>query len=240
MNEDQYIQDYIANRLSEKQRQDFEVLMQKDSDLKRKFDEHKSLQHAFKIHEAERLKAMLKSHEIQNSPKKRYRSKPVIYSLVAVFLMLVGLTIYFNLSQQNLYNQFYDSYPNVYQPIVRGDDTSDLTKAFMFYENGNFIKANELFSSLLNQNYDPNVDFYYGLSLMELDNVEEAVIRFQEVQQNEDFQFKSELLWFQALGYLKIEDYQNASKILIQLENFDNNFKSEKRSELQDALKSKL
>ncbi len=240
MNEDQYIQEYIANRLSEKQRQDFEVLMQKDSGLKRKFDEHKSLQNAFKIHEAERLKAILKSHEIQNSPKKRYSSKPVIYSLVAVFLMLVGLTIYFNLSQQNLYNQFYDSYPNVYQPIVRGDDTSDLTEAFMLYENGNFSKANELFSSLLNQNYDPNVDFYYGLSLLELDNVEEAVIRFKEVQQNENFQFKSELLWFQALGYLKIEDYQNASKVLIQLENFDNNFKSKKRSELQDALKSKL
>ena len=240
MRMDQYIQDYISNRLSEKQRQDFVALLEKDADLERKFNEHKALQNAFKLHEAERLKNILKAHENKKSPKKFYTSKPVIYSIAALFLLLVGMTVYFNLSQQDLYNQFYDTYPNVYQPIVRGNDKSDLTQAFVFYENENFSKANEMFAALLNQEYDPNVDFYYGLSLMELGNVEEAINRFNGVQQNDQFQFKSELLWFQALGLSKIEDYENALILLNQLADFDKNYMFEKRVELQDALQSKL
>jgi predicted Zn-dependent protease len=240
MDNDQRIQAYLHNRLSLEELTEFDKRLRDDQDFNTYFEEHKAVFMAFKITENERLKSKLKLHEKQSQGQQIFRSKPIIYAIAAIFMVLTAVSVYLNYTQQDLYNQYFEPYPNVYQPVVRSDKSSDLTTAFMYYESGNYDKAKMLFSSLLLETYDPNVDFYYALTLIELDEVEAAIQRFEQIPNDPGFEFSSELLWYKALAYLKVEDYQNASSSLEDLERSDKSYKTENRETLQNAIKSKL
>jgi len=234
MNTNQHIQDYLHNRMRSDERKDFEKQLKEDKNLKKEFDEHKSVFNAFKINEAQRLKAKLKAHEAQKSSKKRFISKPVLYSIAAIFVVLLGSSVYFNFFQQDIYKTYFEPYPNVYQPVVRGSSQNSTT-TFQYYENSAYEKAERGFKALLDVEEDPNLRFYYALSKLNQDKFAEASKEFEKLG-SVDFEFSAEVLWFHALAELKLDHYEKAKILLSTMNNRNLSFKTTERNEILEKL----
>jgi tetratricopeptide (TPR) repeat protein len=220
--------------MSPEERQEFEELLKDDESFRNKFEEHKSVFNAFKINEAKKIKAKLKAHETQESTKKRFISKPVIYSIAATFIVLIGMSVYFNFFQQDLYKQYFEPYPNVYQPVVRGD-AEESTKAFMYYENKKYTEAQNSFKSLLEKEDNPNVRFYYALSFLNQNQPKQAIDELKKLK-NIKFEFQAEVYWYLALSEIKLEKFDSAKSNLRDLTSKHPKFKKDKVESLLDNL----
>lgn len=219
--------------MSPDERQNFEKLLKEDEAFQKTFEEHKSVFNAFKINEAKQLKTTLVAHESKEPSEKRFISKPLIYSIAATFIVLLGMSAYFNFFKQDIYSQYFEPYPNVYQPVVRGD-AEESTKAFMYYENRNYIMAQDAFIELLDKDDSPEVRFYLGLSYLNNDQTQEAISEFIKIT-DIDFEFEAELYWYYALAEIKLGHKENAANLLKQLRS---NFPEYKKPALNSILKS--
>lgn len=220
--------------MSPEARQDFEKLLKDNEAFQKTFDEHKAVFNAFKINETKKLKAKLNAHEAQESSKKRFISKPVIYAIAATFLVLLGMSVYFNFFQQDLYNQYFEPYPNVYQPVVRGSSQNSTT-TFQYYENGVYEKAEKGFKTLLDVEEDPNFRFYYALSMLNQNKFAEANKEFEKLA-SVDFEFSAEVLWFHALAQLKLDHSDKAKTLLSTMNKRNSSFKTIERNEILEKL----
>lgn len=235
MNDDQRIQDYIHNRLSAKEKERFEQAVKEDEALRKNYSEHKAIHNAFLLHEAEQLKLKLKSYENKNAKSSTSKLKdPLFLAIAASILVVVGLTYYFNYFQQNLYEQYFEPYPNVYQPIVRGNTTQS-TKAFMYYENQNYTMAQDAFEDLLDVKNNPNIRFYYALSFLNINQPEKAVREFKTLQ-GIKFEFQAEVFWYQSLALIKLQNKNEAKILLTKLSTEFPEFKTDDVQGLLDAL----
>jgi tetratricopeptide (TPR) repeat protein len=234
MNNNQHIQDYIQGKLNKEDRQSFEESLQKNKTLKGDFEDYKSVQKAFKLNEAERLKSKLQAHEKDNSSGSSFNFRPFFYAIAASVLVLIGMNFYFNFFQQDLYGQYFETYPNVYQPVVRGS-AEESTKAFMYYENGDFVNAQEAFKNLLKDKNNPNIRFYYALSLLNEDQVEPAIAELKALK-DIDFEFSAEVYWYYGLAELKLENLENAIVMFNELRLRFPKYKPEEVKELLNDL----
>lgn len=234
MKTDQYIQDYLHNRMNPKQKSDFEKLLIKDNELKKSFEEHKAVFNAFKMNESKRLKGNLAAHEKHISSKKRFIFKPIIYAIAATFIVLLGSSVYFNFFKQDLYDKYFETFPNVYQPIVRGDSDERL-KAFMYYENNKFIEAQHEFKFILKNEENANIRFYLGLSYLNNNQFKQAITEFEKLNDT-NFAFSAETLWYNALAEIKLENKLKAKKILVILNDKYPNYKATDVAEILETL----
>ena len=217
---------YFKNSLSDKEEILFNDLLEKDTVFQKAFEEHKSMQRAFEINEAERLKDKLKSIEIEKvKPLNSLRQKRWVYSIVASVLVIVGLSVYLNYFNTTLYDDYFEIYPNVYQPIVRGN-TEQSTKAFMYYENQNYKKAQNEFEDLLKVESNPNIKFYYALTLLNSGQTDKANQEFEKLK-NIEFEFQAEVYWYYALAELKLEKTDQAKRLLKTLKSKYPSYKTE-------------
>lgn len=235
MNNDQRIQAYFNHQLSQEERIAFEKSLGKDKDLRESFEEYQAVYNAFKINDAERLKARLLAHEKGTTSKKVFNFKPFFYAIAASFLILIGVSFYFNFFQQDLYGQYFETYPNVYQPVVRGS-ADESTKAFMYYENQDFESAQKAFENLLKEEDNPNVRFYYALALLNDDKVEAAVSEFKLLEGIE-FEFQAEVLWYNALSLIKLDRLKEAKVLLQIIKTKAYSFNKDKVDKLLEKLK---
>lgn len=212
MSTDQLIQAYIQNKLSADERKAFELTLDKDKELQNSLNEHKAILEAFKVNEAKRLKNRLKDHEDQISNTKSSKPNPIFFAIAATVLVLIGASVYFNLYQQNLYDQYFESYPNVYQPIVRGNSEQS-TEAFVYYENDDFKNAQKAFENYLEKNNNPNIRFYLALSYLNDNQPLQALTEFEKLE-NIEFEFQAEVYWYSSLANLKLEKKSDAIKLL--------------------------
>lgn len=229
-----HIQDYIHNRLNALEKKRFELALKNDETLRKSYKEHKAINKAFQLNEAERLKAKLKSYE-SAKPTSTRTINPLFLAIAASILVVVGLTFYFNYFQQNLYEQYFEPYPNVYQPVVRGDIQKN-NNAFVYYENQNYIKAQDAFKNLLEKENNPNVRFYYALSFLNANQSEQALVEFKKIQ-HIDFEFQGEVIWYSALAEIKLEEFDKAKTLLQSLKAKGLNFKTEETENLLETLK---
>lgn len=234
MNTEQHIQDYLLNRMKADERKDFERLLKKNKDFQKNFNEHKAVFEAFKISEANRLKSILAAQEKRISLKRRFISKPIIYVIAATFIVLLGSSVYFNFFKQDLYAKYYETFPNVYQPIVRGDSDERL-KAFMYYENYKFLEAQHEFESILNNEENANIRFYLGLSYLNNNQFKEAITEFEKIN-DKNFEFNAETLWYNALAEIKLENKTKAKKLLLRLSDKYPKYKTTDIAEILDSL----
>lgn len=234
MNTDQHIQDYLHNRMRSDERKSFEKQLKEDKNFKKEFEDHKAVFNAFKINEAQRLKDRLKAHEAQKSSKKRFISKPVLYSIAATFVVLLGSSVYFNFFKQDLYKTYFEPYPNVYQPVVRGNEVES-TEAFMYYENKAYKEAQSAFEALLQEENNPNFRFYYALSFLNNNQPKQAIVEFEKLK-DVKFEFQPEVLWYQALAEIKLENFEKAESILKTLQSKHPEYKKKAVEELMGDL----
>jgi len=234
MNNDQHIQDYLQGKLNFEERQSFEELLQNDKTLKKDFEDYKSVQKAFKLNEAERLKSKLQTHEKDNSSGSSFNSRSFFYAIAASVLVLIGVSFYFNFFQQDLYGQYFETYPNVYQPVVRGS-AEESTKAFMYYENQDYKSAQKAFESLLKEEDNPNIRFYYALTYLNEGDAKRANEELEALK-NIEFEFQAEVIWYQSLSLIKLDRLEEAEELLQTINTKDFSFNRDKVDTLLEKL----
>lgn len=215
MNKDILLNNYFEGTLSEKERLEFEELLSTDSEFQSEFEFQKKTKIAFTLNERERLKSELQQLENNRKPK---RTKTAWLSIAAgiVVLFSLGLFLWNNTnSNEKLYADFYETFPNIEAPTTRGETTQNIkSEAFFAYDSKDYKKAIELFSEIYKIEKTDYAIFYIGLSEMELNEHKKAIDTFSLFQGDSNNNFYFYIKWYKALCYLKENDIENSKKLL--------------------------
>ena len=237
MNQETLLKKYFTKSLSKDEEEQFSNLLDKDPDFKVLFDEYTDLNSAFKEHEAITLKDHLKSLESKNlsTTSAGFKRRWFYYSAAAIVLIFLSLQLFNQPSTSSLFNTYYNSYPNVEQPIVRGTQQNTTYDAFKAYENKNFKAAVLMFEKLLNTNNDPNIRFYYAMTLIENNAFEKAKTELESLKSTQN-DYIPEIYWYSALINLKENNLEKAKANLNQLKTLKSTFKSSETEALLNIL----
>lgn len=116
---------------------------------------------------------------------------------------------------QRLFAQYFEPYPNVIMPTVRGDvDTTLLERAYRAYDHGKFDDAIDFFRRAGQD--DAAVYLYLGNSYLATGDAENAIPLFEKVISEYDA-FDDQAAWYLALGYLKNGNKGEAVKIFARI-----------------------
>lgn len=181
---------------------------------------------------------------LQNIEKNILAKKKTNWMLAASVIFFMGIisTYFINKpdSTETLYEAYFSPYPNIIAPITRYETgKSQKEIAFENYELKNYETASLLFDEMLskNINQEPELLFYKGISLMEMNKMDEAIAIFSEnILTNTSW--NDENLWYLTLAYIKSNNIELAKKTLLQLSNENENFKRDETSALLKSLKN--
>ena len=124
-------------------------------------------------------------------------------------------------------------------PITRGVNLpirNPEFEAFKAYEANDFEAAAVDFKELLKTNSNPNIQFYYAMSLLNQDKFNLALDQLNNLRK-EKFDYQVESLWYTALIQTKKNDIESAKKHLVSIQQLNPNFKS---TEIAAILKTLL
>jgi len=238
MDKEQFIQDYITNRLSESNKEQVHKLLETDEDFKNIFETHNDVTFAYKLSEANSLKARFQELEQRTSKNNSYKSSSYksLYLAIAS-IVITGFFYFYNrdISGEELFNSNFEIYPNTYQPVTRSTSQKSSTEAFVAYENSDFELAQLEFEGLLKTNNNVNLKFYYALSLLNQSKFDLALVQLKQLNKS-NHDYRAESIWYSALIYLKQEDFENAKSQLEELNNLNSTFKVIERKRILKAL----
>ena len=237
MNKEQLIQKYFKGSLSLEEEKELKSLLENDDDFNAQFEDYSNMNKAFKSAEAVELKEFLNQLEEKtvSSNTQWYKNSVLYYATAAILIISLCIPFLINPSPESIYENFYEAYPNVEQPIVRGAQQDDISKAFQDYENGNYNVATENFKVLLQKDSNPNYRFYYGMALLNDAKYEFALEELSKIE-NLDFDYKEETLWYQSLILIRVKKFEEAKLKLKRLDDLGSMFKSEERKLLLHKL----
>ena len=157
MQHEELILKYFNKTLTNKEEVLFSNLLKKDADFKTLFDEHKNMQLAFEINEKQNLKTLLNNLETKEESSKKNTLNSKTIALLTACCLVVGLFYFTNYknSASNIYDDYFEIYPNLLEPIVRGETTKN-SEAFRAYENENYKEAENNFKFILESKTDYN------------------------------------------------------------------------------------
>ncbi len=234
------IEKYFENQLTKEDLLVFEHLIKTDADFQADFNFEKQLKTALTLNERIDLKQLLIGIE-DNKVKSIGKSFPYKWLGVAATIIIafgaMMLLINNKPSDEKLYLSFFESYPNTVSPTVRGEVTSNLISiAFYHYDNENYEEAIKLFDEIYKTELSDYALFYKGLSQMELQKINDAIITFKTFDFSSKSEYNEKISWYLALCYIKSEQKEKAIPLLKNITNSDNQFKKS-ASELLDLLK---
>lgn len=140
-----------------------------------------------------------------------------ISGMAASLLLLFGIYLFTNqnLSSQDIFNDFFQVYPNVHATKGNTDNKGLSLKAFDFYDNENYIAAASTFEKMsFQQTLNSSEHFYYGISLLAIDELENAKKQFKKVVPQHPLY--SEAQWYTSLSLIKQDSIGRATTILTQ------------------------
>lgn len=215
MEREKLIEKYIQNRLSKEEKAEFDTLLANDVAFKKEVSLHNDLKQVAKHEDDTDFRNLITGFETVKPQQRRNYTK---WLAVASIILLVGLSYFFNLnntpSSNELFNNYFEPYRNVIQPIERSaTQQNEKTMAFMAYEKGDYAKAVQLFTNLYATTKEPYYLFYKANALLKLEKADEALPLLQEHLKTKDT-LTEKTNWYMALAYLKLEDEENAKKLL--------------------------
>ena len=234
---------YFDNSLTPKEQLLFNDLLQNDPDFKNEFIFRKDLTKVIANSQQEDLKSTLNKFEDSIRQKPKFFKIPRKWLVAASTLLVLSLGVWsvksiFFPSNQAIYEAYFQSCRNTIQPIVRGENLNTIEyKAFAAYEAHDYHKAINLFNSVENPEA-AYINFYKGLSYLELDKSREAIELLKPISQAIDLEGKSENFnekanWYLALAYLKnMENKKAISQLYLILDQPDGTFKKVESKEV--------
>lgn len=242
MEQEERIEQYLKESLSPLEKAAFEKELAANPNLQRSLEEHRAVVLGVKEYFQEQT-----LNHFQNLEQKAVKKKHQTSTLIRWSSLLVAASVLFFLwiknpfqdtSKDMLYASYYTTYPNYVENIERSDPAVQSTyqNAFFAYEQQNYQQAAAAFESL-NSKQDPVLQFYWGLSLLELEQYQEAILHLEQAANAPKYRYSDNALWYQALAYLQLENYEKAKTSLQQVINNQSTYKV-KAAELLDKLES--
>lgn len=231
----EYVKRYLDRRLSEEENIQFKERLAVDEDFRNLYEELKIVLLGIKSYS--RKKSLDKLRNVESALKEKGKkriymgiSRNLRYWAAAAVFILLALTAVWIIQlgtpdSEALYTQYYQPYPNVFEPTLRGEsDTLSLyEQAFAAYDQNNYTDAVQHFEELLQKDeLDGGIEkdillFYIGNSYLALDKPTEAVENLTTVSKNSLLGEQAQ--WYLALAYLKSEQLEEAEKMLEELTN---------------------
>jgi tetratricopeptide (TPR) repeat protein len=113
----------------------------------------------------------------------------------------------------DLFSEYFEVFPNIIQPIQPDlAATSVKEQAFKLYNSGQYDQARVLFETLRVQHAEPAVDFYHGISLIKLNQPQEALKLFRSIPASSQFFHHAQ--WYAALAHLQTGEAERSKAIL--------------------------
>lgn len=240
MDQQELIENYLANRLSQEESEEFSKLMEGDARFREEVRFMEGVKRAAQREEDLRFKEKLREFE-QEAPHTG-RNSEFLWPVAATIVILLGLILYRVVQPtdpQQLYSIYFEPARNVSLPVVRGGDGERLSKAFVAYEQGHFQEALEAFDDIPSESAPQWLSYYQGSALLALGHVDEAVLKLKDHVRSQDG-LATRSHWFLALAYLKSGNLQGAHDELIGLQNAHVAFKKEQAKALLSDLSELL
>jgi TolA-binding protein len=242
----EWIERYLDRSLNAEEKKEMEKRLTAEPDLKSKVREHQRLIQGIryshlqnKLEQLRTLETSLPNVTPDEKGNQRWMEinwKPL--AAAAVFLLLTISYLIYNqkADPQELYANYFEPYPNVFEPTVRGDARVDKrTEAFNAYDRGDYKKASDGFRELVKEKSEPGVLLLLGNSNLMLGNIEEAQNNFLTLIKDFD-ELDGQAKWYLGLSYLKQGQKEKAKLIFQELGDPEITY-SKKASELLKEVK---
>lgn len=219
MNEERYIlfDQYLQGEMTVEEKDNFEKQLSEDHELSSEFETFKEVQLRLKTKfefedEREAFKANLTEisdkHFNTNKPKV-VLMRPWYYAAAASVIILFGL-FFFDYNNPSFAD--YDN-PETASFVERGDTNQALIGAQTAFNDGKYAAAIPLFEEILKQNKTPEIQYFYGVALLEESKYPKAESVFNELKSGTSA-YKDKATWSLALSKLKQKKYTECKEIL--------------------------
>jgi len=224
LNRDEIFEKLLNDDLSKTERTQVIEAINKDERLKKEFAISKEIHTYYKNERQAQLKQSLVDLEKKTSEKNTPRKKgrliqlqriAVIAACLCGVIFLGKLTITTTPNHQELYANHFEVYPNVYNPIVRSNQSNTLSidsQIMSFYEQREYHKSINLYNTHYSFTEEKNeINFYMAISYMKIENLEKAKSIFLTIPEDSKFYEKSK--WYLALCYLNENNLAEFTRI---------------------------
>lgn len=241
MDQEELFNSYLDGKLSPDDRQLFEQLLEEKPEYKILLEEHRRLKIAVTLEERSKIKEFLLEVDQNQKPSPNTSWKSWVFSgAAACVIVLAGLFLWTNLSMtpgEKIYKSYYETYPNLIAPTVRGESqTSLMTDAFLAFDNQDFEKASVLFENLQQEPNSEFAIFYQGICQLELGRPEKAIPLLLKVKEDAVNPDKITATWYAALGYFQLNKLEEGTKAVKQVAEAEGHPFQSKAQELAQML----
>ncbi len=232
------IEQFINGELSGKELIDFETRLKSDPKFRAEYELQIEVDDAISQKDIMELRNQLSVIlNKQNKPQTKVSriTKGTFYRIAAAITVLavVGSTlIYTQLNQsyspEDIFTQNYEPYNGFIDRSASGDDQFDeiMVNAFINYENKDYKAALVGFKAILKTDeVNIPVNFYSGISNLELENFNEASKFFKLIIEHFDNYFVEQSNWYLGLCYLKMNKNENAIRKFKEISESDSYYK---------------
>ncbi|TDW49965.1 TolA-binding protein [Flavobacterium sp. 270] len=220
MNEERYIlfDQYLQSEMTVDERIAFEKQLSEDaamaSELETFKEVHFQLENRFG-HEEEREAFVENLTRISDNHFNKNKSKVVLlkpwyYAVAASIAVLAGL-FFFDYNQNPNFGDY--NHPEKAYFTERGEVSVTLKQAEKAFNKKKYEEAIPLFEAILKQVKTPEIQYFYGVSLLEEDQYKKAETIFIELKAGTSA-YKEKAVWNLALSKLKQKDYKGCKEIL--------------------------
>lgn len=241
MQEELYLlfENYLNNEMSLEEKTSFENQLQNDPKLKEQFELYKQTTQFLEVKFSketvdfkENLKSISENHFADSIKKKTkvisLQSK--WFAIAAILVVFIG--VWFMNNNGNPSYSDYNQHENA-NFVERGSVIKDLKVAQEAFNNKNYEEAIPLFEKVLVEYKRPEIEFYYGVSLLEVNKTSEAETVFRDLK-NGTSVYNQKAIWYLALTKLKLEDFESCKTYLKEISADSEEF--EKAQELLNEL----
>ena len=211
---------YLQGELSEKDRLDFEKQLSENAELKSEFETFKEVQLQLETKfdfavDRETFETNLKniSRDYFKPKKAKLISmKPYVYMAAATVILLLGLFL-FHPSEPKFedYNQFENAYLT-----ERGEGLELVKEAENAFNAKDYKRAIPLFEAVLKEKQSAEIQYFYGISLLENYQIKQAESEFNQIKSGNSV-YKNKAIYALALAKLKQKDYKSCKEILLEI-----------------------
>lgn len=222
------IENYLNDELSAAEKTAFENQLSVDKILKDKVALYKEtnqfLGNRFSKDRAqflENIKAVSKASFAQKE-----ETKPKVIPLQSRYYWLVAASIaivmgIFVFDSDPTFEEYYQS-ENAYFN-ERGSVETDLVQAENYFNQKKYTEALPYFEKVILQKKSAEIDYFYGLSLLETNQLSKATSVFKTIQQGNSL-YKNKAIWNLALIQLKEGNFENCKSLLKEIPEDDENY----------------
>ena len=212
MDHEVLIEKYLKGTLSEKEQAEFDTLRGADKAFDQEVIFHENLK-AVLAAESDAVREMVEDFESEQPLKSSTTGVWKKLLVAASIFAVLGLAVFYNLSQpissSDLYENYFERYPNVVKPMVRGAEPDAADKAFDAYDNERFEEALTRFTTLYETDGSADYLFYKAITFLELERAEEAIELLEKYAASND-KGSDKAIWYLAMAYLQLDDQEQA------------------------------